>query len=333
MANFSLFDLMVCRVPGLSPLERTRLAEAFAGSGGERALQGLSPQDLWGIVGRLTGSTDWAMDEVRAQAERDVAALEMRGMDAVPVTSPLYPPQLREIHDPPFLLFCWGTLPPADRPLAAVVGTRKPDAAALEEAYRVGKELASGGVPVVSGLALGVDAMAHRGCVEGGGATIAVLGSGLDEVYPSANRGLARRVVEGGGCLMSEYPLGTRPFKHHFPARNRIISGLSRGVLVVEAPAASGALITARCALEQGRDLWVGTSGLASPRGEGTRKLAEDGAGTISSGAQILREWNLSGEEKEYGKEEAAAFYTNAGGAAVGSALAESLAQSFHLEI
>jgi DNA processing protein len=136
--------------------------------------------------------------------------------------------------------------------------------------------------------------MAHRGGLEGGAPTAAVLGSGLDEVYPRTNRALARRIVESGGVLLSEYPPGTEPRKWHFPARNRIIAGLARGVLVVEAPRSSGALITAQFALDQGRDLWVGSAGTASPRGEGTRTLAEQGGRVVSAAEEIFREWGLS---------------------------------------
>jgi DNA processing protein len=153
--------------------------------------------------------------------------------------------------------------------------------------------LAKGGLPVVSGLALGIDAMAHRGNLEGGAPTVAVLGSGLDMLYPASNRPLARRVLENGGLLLSEYPPGTGPFKWNFPARNRIISALARGVVIVEAPLKSGALITARFAIEQNRDLWVASAGTVSPLGEGTAKLAEEGAPVIKSGCDILEEWGL----------------------------------------
>jgi DNA processing protein len=144
---------------------------------------------------------------------------------------------------------------------------------------------------VVSGLALGIDAMAHRGNVEGGAPTVAVLGCGPDMVYPHSNRPLARRILETGGIVLSEYPPGTRPYKGNFPARNRIISGLARGVVSVEAPEKSGALITARFAADQNRDLWVDKAGL--PRGAGTARLAEEGAKVISSARDILAEWKV----------------------------------------
>ena len=178
--------------------------------------------------------------------------------------------------------------------MAAVVGTRKPSGRAAAQAYGIARDLGRAGVPVVSGLALGIDALAHRGNLEGGGATAAVLGSGLDRIYPSSNRPLARRILETGGVLLSEYPPGTEPQKWRFPARNRIIAGLARGALIVEAPASSGALITAQFALEQGRDLWVGSSGASGAAlGEGTMRLVREGARAVSSAGEILYEWGI----------------------------------------
>jgi DNA processing protein len=166
------------------------------------------------------------------------------------------------------------------------------------QAFEMGRDFARAGVPVVSGLALGIDAFSHRGNLEGGGATVAVLGSGLDMVYPASNRGLARRILEQGGALLSEYPPGTRPAKWNFPARNRIIACLARAVVIVEAPEKSGALITADFALQMGRDLFVASAGTASVKGGGTRSLAEDGAKVVSGAGSILRDWGLEAAVK-----------------------------------
>ncbi|MDR1930697.1 MAG: DNA-processing protein DprA [Treponema sp.] len=217
--------------------------------------------------------------------------------------SPGYPPLLGELYDPPRILYYRGVLPDPEKPAVAVVGTRHPSAAASREAFKLGRELAERGIAVISGLALGIDAMAHRGCLEGGGKTAAVLGSGLDQVYPVSNRMLARRILESGGALISEYPWGTKPRKWNFPQRNRIISGLARGTVIVEAPAASGALYTAQFALEQGRDLWVSSVGASSSLGEGTRKLAEEGCPLIRGAAEIAAEWGLCGEASVDGKD------------------------------
>jgi DNA processing protein len=184
---------------------------------------------------------------------------------------------------------------------------------------------------VVSGLALGIDAMAHRGNLDGGAATFAVLGSGADEIYPAGNRMLAKRIIENGGAVLSEYPPGTGPRAWHFPARNRIISGLARGTVVVEAPARSGALITARCALDQNRDLWVASAEGSPPLGAGAAKLAEDGAGLIESAAGILAEWNWPGRPPEPaadGRGEALPA-----GFPAGKDLAASLARSLNIEL
>jgi DNA processing protein len=238
------------------------------------------------------------MDEFFALAERHEKVFRIRGIRRVRCGETGYPPLLGEIYDPPFLLYYMGRLPDPEKPAAALVGTRKPSPGASAQAYALGRGLAKAGIAVVSGLALGIDAMAHRGCLDGGGVTVAVLGSGLDELYPLSNKNLARRIVESGGTLVSEYPPGTKPYRWNFPARNRIISGLARGTVIVEAPERSGALHTARFALEQGRDLWAGKAGLDSPRGEGTRKLVEEGCGKVNSAADILAEWNICTEYK-----------------------------------
>ena len=211
-----------------------------------------------------------------------------------------YPPLLRESYEPPVLLYYRGCLSVPEKPLVAMVGTRHPSSDGQAWAYRCGRELGEAGLSVVSGLALGIDAMSHRGNVDGGGKTLAVLGSAVDEVYPATNRPLAKRILDGGGALVSEYRPGTRPAQWTFPERNRIIAGIARGCVVVEAPKDSGALITARLTLENNRDLWIGGIGAASRTdrrlekfGEGTRDLAGQGAKVISGASDILEEWGM----------------------------------------
>ncbi|MDR0878842.1 MAG: DNA-processing protein DprA [Treponema sp.] len=288
MGERGLLDLIIIRIPGLSLRERAALCQKFDC---EEELTVLSKEDIVKILNRPTKRV-WNMDAVRAQAEKDEKIARLRGIRWVSLVQADYPPLLREIFDPPAVLFYRGSLPNPEKPLAAVVGTRRPTPGALAQAYDIGRGLAHAGLPVVSGLALGIDAMAHRGNLDGGEATIAVLGSAVDEVYPAANRMLARRIVEGGGALLSEYPPGTQPRSWTFPARNRIISALARGVLIVEAPEKSGALITAGFALEQGRDLWVASAGTGAAAGAGTAKLAGDGARIIYTAADILAEWH-----------------------------------------
>ncbi|MCL2232347.1 MAG: DNA-processing protein DprA [Treponema sp.] len=317
----ALLDLMICRVPGLSGQERIELEKKFDS---EDDFSILEKGDIERILGRTIRGPSWTRLEIRAAAEKDAEAALKCGMRLVSWREGEYPPLLREIYDPPALLFYRGTLPDAEKPLAAIVGTRKPSSLAAERAFTLGRELGEAGLAVVSGLALGIDAMAHRGNIEGGAATIAVLGSGVDYVYPVSNRDLARRIVETGGAVLSEYPPGTGPRKHHFPARNRIISALARGTVIVEAPEKSGALITAAFALEHGRDLWVDRAGLDSA---GAGRLAEQGAGVIDSAKDILAEWNLAGSKRKDAAHNAARDNTT------GTGLAASLAEYLDIKL
>jgi DNA processing protein len=306
MDERGLLDLMIARLGGrvgeLSAREKVTLCKKFKT---EQDLIRCSASDIESIINRGL-AVFWDINAIRLLAERDAAAARLKKINWVSWTSPAYPPLLREIYDPPVVLFFKGVLPNPEAPLAAVVGTRQPSPHAAAQAFDIARDLARGGISVVSGLALGIDAMAHRGNIEGGAPTVAVLGSGLDNVYPSSNRTLARRILETGGCLLSEYPPGTGPRKWNFPARNRIISGLSRGILIVEAPQKSGALITARFALEHNRELWVASSGIGGGDGRhtvfdrrGTSKLAGEGAGIVQCASDILEAWNMEVTEPE----------------------------------
>jgi len=312
MPERGLLDLIISCLPDLSCREKIALCESL---GDESDLIQKPESDIEALIGRKLKA--WNVDSSRRAAERAAEKARMRGINIVSWQSPLYPPLLREIYDPPVLLFFRGKLPDPESPLAAVVGTRKPSPASCAQAFDIARGLGRGGISVVSGLAVGIDSFAHRGNIDGGASTVAVLGSGVDEVYPSSNRGLALRALETGGALLSEYPPGTGPRKWNFPARNRIISGLSRGVLIVEAPQKSGALITARFALEQNRDLWVASSGVSSSVPDasgtekrfalydkrGTSKLANDGAGIINNASGILEAWNIKAPDKELAPE------------------------------
>ena len=298
MTERGLLDLIIARLPGLNAREKTLLCESLES---ERDLARRPWRDVEDIVGRRLAAR-WDADLVRLLAERDAHSAGLRGIGWVSWRDGGYPPLLRMIYDPPPVLFFRGSLPDSEKPLVAIVGTRKPSPAAALQAFDLAKGLGRGGLSVVSGLALGIDAMAHRGNVEGGTPAFAVLGSGVDEVYPASNRPLARSVLETGGALISEYPPGAVPRKWNFPARNRIISGLCRGVIVVEAPAKSGALITADFAAEHNRDLWVASAGLLEDGRfdrMGTRKLAEDGAGVARCASDILGAWNMKKPDPE----------------------------------
>ena len=325
MAENSLLDLMICRIPGLKPNERIELQKKFDS---EDVFSALSKGDIESVLGRILKGQSWAMDKIRAMAEKDAACALKMGIKMVSWREGSYPPLLREIFDPPVLLFCRGALPDPERPLAAVVGTRKPTSKAAERAYNLGRELGEAGIPVVSGLALGIDSMAHRGNIEAGAPSVAVLGSGPDYVYPVSNRDLTRRILETGGLVVSEYPPGTVPRKGYFPARNRIIAAMARGTVIVEAPEKSGALITARLALDYDRDLWVDSVGIDSVKGAGTASLADDGAVVISSAEAILSDWNLSDwktVKNRPGSEGDEPNNTHDSGKAIASSLAEYL--------
>lgn len=290
MEALGLLDLAVSLIPRLSPREKALLARACETEAGFFALGRL---EIELALGRPLRGALWDAEALAAQAAQTAEACRRLGVGWVSLRDPGYPPLLRETWDPPLVLFYRGALPDPQKPLLAVVGTRRPSGEGLREAYTLARDCARAGVGIVSGLALGVDALAHRGAVEGGGPTAAVLASGLDRVYPASNRPLARRIVEQGGALISEYPPGAAPERWHFPARNRIIAGLARGTALVEAPERSGALITARYALEQGRDLWVCARGLASPQGAGLRLLHAAGAPAAASARDILADWGF----------------------------------------
>jgi DNA processing protein len=317
-----LFCLIISRLLGVNPREKARLCMEFEPAG---EWDRLSRGDLESFLGRSLDQVPRDMGDLWAQAERDRRALQIRGIAAVSILSPHYPPLLRELWDPPAVLFYRGILPDPEKPLAAVVGTRRPTQGGLSQAYRLSRDLGEAGIPVVSGLALGIDAMAHRGNLDGEAPTVAVLGSSPDEVYPGANRMLARRILSQGGVILSEYPPGTSPRKWTFPARNRIISGLARGTVIVEAPAASGALITARFALDQNRDFWVASAGVESPRGAGTAKLAEEGAQVLTGAADILENWGIGGAAPQ--------MELVSGGPARGAGLASSLARTLKITL
>ncbi len=201
-----------------------------------------------------------------------------------------FPFLLTQIADPPFALFVRGTLPASPRHPIAVVGTRHMSAYGKEVAMRIGGDLAANGATVVSGLALGIDAMAHRAALARGGPCIAVLGSGIDDAacYPRANLGLARDILAAGGAVISEHPPGTPGLKHHFPLRNRTIAGLATATVVIEAATGSGSLITAHLALQYDRDVFAVPGPITDARSSGCNKLLSLGARVCTSAADIL---------------------------------------------
>ncbi|MDR2900242.1 MAG: DNA-processing protein DprA [Treponema sp.] len=296
MANNKLVDLAISRIPGISLREKILLSEKLDAS---NDFSVLSNKENEIFLRRGMKSPFPVMDTFYKEAEHIAETAKRRGISWVSYSEKDYPPLLRETIDAPLVIFYRGMLPNPELMLVGMVGTRNPSALAIAEAYDIAKDLGNAGIPVVSGLALGIDAMCHRGNLEGGAPTVAVLGSAVDMIYPVANRMIAAKILDHGGCIMSEYAPGTKPARWQFPARNRIISGLSRGLIVVEAPEKSGALISAQFALEQGRDIWVAPSGLSETYGKGTMKLHEDGAPILHNIKMLFDEWNISVEHHE----------------------------------
>lgn len=231
------------------------------------------------------------------------------GISIVPLSSPRYVDCLRRTSSPPPVLFVRAQkkLKEVLGPCISVVGTRSASIDVCEVASHIARDLAFAGFTVVSGLALGIDGAAHRGALAANAPvpTVAVLAHGLDTLYPRSHTSLAQDIINRGGLLISEYPPGTQPLKHHFLARNRIIAGLSRGVVVVQAGARSGSLVTAQFAADYGRDVFIFVNGQDDDRSQGGNAMLDDGAIPIVSARDVLREYNTLGQA---GKEDSAAF-------------------------
>jgi DNA processing protein len=280
--------LKLSLVPGLHGDGLRKLLAAFGDP--ERVLAA-SRTELSRHVGAVTAA---AIQDSRGDAAlADAAAwLEEPGNHVVTLADAAYPRRLLEISDPPALLYVKGRLELLARPALAVVGSRQATAQGLINAESFARAFSDGGLTVVSGLALGIDAAAHRGGLAGAASSVAVLGTGADIVYPARNRELAHELA-ARGALMSEFPLGTRPLPDHFPRRNRLISGLALGCLVVEAAADSGSLITARLAAEQGREVFAIPGSIHSPLAKGCHALIKQGAKLVESAGDVLEELRL----------------------------------------
>jgi DNA processing protein len=258
-----------------------RVEDIFRASLTELEATGLPVASAQGIA--LGISLQLADEELKKLAKAPGVSLVTFGSD-------LYPEHLAEIYDPPLVLYVRGDVRILQDPAIAVIGTRHPTPYGLGMTERLSQDLANCGLVIISGLARGIDSMAHKGAVQARGRTIAVFGTGVDIIYPRENLKLAEQILELGGALVSEFPLGTAPNPHNFPVRNRIISGLSRGVLVIEAGEFSGTRITSRCALEQCREVF------AVP-GNVTNKLAFTPNSLIKQGAKLTATWEDVFEE------------------------------------
>jgi DNA processing protein len=276
-----LYWLALRLVPGLGNrtagrlLERLRTPQAiFRASRTELESAGASGAVAQSVASGVT------FDDAAAQHEKMAAA----GASLIPIQDPAYPKLLRDIYDPPIVLFARGRLELLDAVSVGVVGTRRPTPYGLAVAERLSADLAHAGVTIVSGMARGVDTAAHKGALAAGGDTVAVLGCGVDVVYPSENRKLAAEIA-AKGLIVSEFPMGGTAYPQNFPIRNRIISGLSAGVLVVEGAQYSGSAITARLAIDQGREIFAVPGNITSKASWGPNLL-------IKQGAKLVQDWN-----------------------------------------
>lgn len=278
------------RVPGIGPVRLAALIEACGdiGAAWRASIQQMQAARLDRRTIELFLEARRTIDPL-AELQRASAA----GAEVLTWDDAAYPESLRSVDNAPPVLYIRGRIVSQDEWAIAVVGTRHASSYGREVARVLGAELAQAGVTVVSGLALGVDTVAHRAALDAGGRTIAVLGSGVDQIYPPQNRGLAQAII-GQGAVVSEYALGARPDASNFPPRNRIISGLSRGVIIVEAGERSGALITARFAAEQGRELFAVPGSILSPGSVGCNTLIQQGAAPLLSVDDVLEQLNMS---------------------------------------
>ena len=278
--------LALHRNKSLSNLQRLRLLNAVSSaeqvfdlSCAELSSSGLEPDS---IMAALKGCG-------RTAIEQDLAVIDEQGISILPINSPSYPPLLKEVHNPPAVLYVRGDIERLSSPQLAIVGSRKGSRAGLENAQAFARVFAACGCTITSGMALGIDAAAHRGALAAGGATVAVLGTGVDVAYPRRNGELYQSIIEQG-AVISEMPLGATPRPSQFPSRNRIISGLSLGVLIVEAAMKSGSLITARLAMEQNREVFAMPGSIHNPASRGCHALIREGAKLVETAEHILEE-------------------------------------------
>jgi DNA processing protein len=269
--------------PGVGPRAAARLLERF---GSAEAVFGALRAELERLRLRPEAVESIVLRDRHAEAERELERVRAMGADVLILDDGTYPSLLREIADPPVTLYVRGEWAEClDAPCVAMVGSRRCSTYGQNVASMLARDLATRGVTIVSGLARGIDAAAHRGALEAGGRTVGVLGTGVDEVYPRDHKKLAEEILERGGALVSQFPLGTPPIPENFPYRNRIISGLSLGTVLVEAAENSGSLITARLAMEQNREVFAVPGNVTSRNSFGTNYLIK------GAGAKLVQQW------------------------------------------
>ncbi|UCF57023.1 MAG: DNA-processing protein DprA [Deltaproteobacteria bacterium] len=278
-------------IPGLGNIACKNLLDKFESP--EHIFQA-SISELTDIEGvRKDAARRIVNREFSVDPSEEVKRVEKCGARIIPYLDPSYPIALKEIHDPPMLLYVKGRDIPQNVTFISVVGSRNPTPYGVKSAEKIGQGLGRRGLGVVSGMARGIDSAAHWGCLAGRGFTIAVLGTGIDIIYPASNKKLANKIIEKG-AVITEFPLGTPPEPKNFPIRNRIISGLCRGVVIVEATKKSGSLITASLALEQGREVFAVPGSIHSFKSTGCHFLIKQGARLIENSDDVLDELGLN---------------------------------------
>lgn len=283
-----LFSLTLARLACLKASERLLLFRTLESSSD---FCRLSNEDVSHLIGRKLSEEKFLSIEALKASEKDLLLMQKKSIWVLNQDDTAFPDCLREIHESPFLLYGRGSLSSLSKNACALVGTRTASAEGRATAHAIARGLALLKVSVVSGLAIGIDAWAHKGALSGLGHTIAVLASGVDAPNPLSNLQLASEILKSGGALVSEYPPGEKSLTWHFPERNRIIAGLSRTTLVIEAPEKSGALITAQYALDEGRETVIAKSLLNNPLSKGTIRLFNEGAKAVSSADDIVNDW------------------------------------------
>ncbi|MBZ5663773.1 MAG: DNA-processing protein DprA [Acidobacteriia bacterium] len=279
--------LALALTPGLGPTRIKKLIEQLGTA--ERVFQAsLTELEATGMpaVSAQSIATGKSLDLAQQECGKAAEA----GAKLISLSDPEYPARLKEIYDPPVILFVKGSIEVLSQPGIAMVGTRHPTPYGSGMAERLSTDLAARGLVIISGLARGVDTSSHRGAVAARGKTVAVLGTGIDVMYPKENTRLAEQIVALGGALISEFPVGTSPTPQNFPIRNRIISGMSAGVLVVEAAEYSGTRITSRCALEQNRDVYAVPGNVTNKNSWGPNTLIKQGAKLVATWEDVWEE-------------------------------------------
>ncbi|MCX6761825.1 MAG: DNA-processing protein DprA [Candidatus Moranbacteria bacterium] len=281
------------KIEGVGPQKMKSLLAAF---GTAQNIWRADLADLQQVLGGDILPERIFLEKQKLDPDAEWEKLEKAGVRLIDFTSSAYPEALKEIHNPPYLIYARGELVFNQIPAISIVGSRKFSNYGEQLAGTFARDLARAGFAIVSGLALGIDAISHRGALEARGKTIAVLGSGIDNesIHPRANYNLAQEIIASGGLVMSDYPPGTPATAMTFPARNRIIAGLSLGTLVIEAGEKSGTLITAKMALESNREVFAIPGSIFSPTSIGTNNLIKSGAKMVTCVQDILEEFNLS---------------------------------------